>query len=67
MIVKVKAIITMKINDTELQKAMDENNLPFGLNDIPNMLLSKVKEYVDELHDESDDFIKVAVECELMG
>ena len=67
MIVKVKAIITMDIDDTELEKAMTENSLPFGLNDIPNMLLSKVKEYVDELHDESDDFIKVAVECELMG
>jgi len=66
MIVKVKTIITLEINDTEFKKAMTENNLPFTLKDLPNVFLGKVTEYVDELKEESDDFTKVTVEYELM-
>jgi len=66
LIVKVKAIITMDIDDTELEKAMTENRLPFTVDEIPNLLLKQVAEYLDETKDQIDDFIKIAVECELM-
>ena len=66
MIVKIKAVITLEINDTEFEQVMAENNLPFTLGDIPNMLLEKASDYIQDMKEETDTFVKISSECELM-
>ena len=66
MIVKIKAVITLEINDTEFGQAMAENNLPFTVGDIPNVLLEKVSDYIQDMKEETDTFVKVSSECELV-
>ena len=66
MIVKIKAVITLEINDTEFKQAMVENKLPFTIEDIPNLLLEKVSDYIQDMKEETDTFVKVSSECELV-
>jgi len=67
MIVKIKAVITLEINDTEFKQAMVENKLPFTIEDIPNLLLEKVSDYIQDMKEETDTFVKITSRCKLVG